>query len=169
MPRVNLKTLFFPPLREQGGALYRARRQQIEIVKMAVVTAAGIAVIAFGQMYAMGSLYLAVGGFLGWRMWQERQRFGPGGPPVVRVSDDEALFVLPSPVMLRAERVPLRDVKAVTLQGDFWQRHVVFERKHGAPTRVTASYGRHDAAVVDYLRRSLPQRIPVTVQAQVTL
>lgn len=162
---MSLSSLFFPPLRERDGALYRARRQTTEWFKMAVVIAAGVAVIALGRMWAMGTLYLAVGAFLGWRLWKERQRFGPLGAPVLRITADEALFVTPSPVMPCTEAVDLRGVKSLTLQGDAWRRTFIFERKHGASVRIAMSYGRHDEAVLAYVHRSMPTRIPVRVQA----
>jgi hypothetical protein len=153
-------------LRERDGALYRARRQPVEWFKMLVVLAAGVAVIALGGMWGMGVLYLAVGCFLGWRLWKERQRFGPLGAPVLRISADEALFVIPSPVMPRTEVVDLRGVKSLTLQGDAWRRTFIFERKHGDALRIAMSYGRHDEAVLAYVHRNMPTRIPVKVQAE---
>ena len=162
---MSLSSLLFPPLRERDGALYRARRQTTEWFKMAVVIAAGVAVMALGRMWGMGALYLAVGGFLAWRLWKERQRFGPLGAPVLRITADEALFVIPSPVMPRTEVVDLKGVKSLTLQGDAWRRTFVFERKHGDALRIAMSYGRHDEAVLAYVQRSMPARIAVKLQS----
>jgi hypothetical protein len=161
---VSLTSLFFPPLRERNGALYRSRRQATEWLKMGVVCVAGVAVMALGGLWGMGTVYLAVGAFLGWRLWKEHQRFGPLGAPVLRITADEALFVIPSPIMPRTEVVDLRGVKSLTLQGDAWRRTFIFERKHGDALRITMSYGRHDEAVLAYVHRVMPARIPVRVQ-----
>lgn len=161
---MNWRAFFLPPLVERGQGLYRPGRPWLELLKSLVLTAAAIGVVAFGQMYAMGALYLALAGFLGWRLWAERRTFGPLGRPLVSIHDGTAFFSLSSRLMPRQQEVVLREVKALTLFGDFTRRKFVFERRHGDAIRFTTAYGRHDERVVEFVRQHMPSRIRLEIK-----
>ncbi len=159
-----LRDFFMPPLVAHDGALYRAGQRRLAVIKSTVLAVAGVGVIAFGQLYGMGVVYLAIAAWLGWREWADNRRFGPRGRPVVRIHDGNAFFALPSRLMPQQVEVNLREVKALNVLGDAFRRHFVFERRHGEPVRFQVSYGRHDERIVDFVQRQMPARIPVTVK-----
>lgn len=161
---MNWRHFFLPPLVERDQGLYRPGRQSLELFKTSVLAAAAVGVVAFGQMYVMGAVYLALAGFLGWRQWAERRTFGPAGRPLVRIHDGTAFFSLSSRLVPQQQDIALREVKALTLHGDFIRRKFVFERRHGDAIRFTTTYGRHDERVVAFVRQHMPARIPVVVK-----
>jgi hypothetical protein len=124
-----------------------------------------VGVIAFGQLYGMGCVYLALAGWLGWREWSDHRTFGAGGRPVVRFHEGTAFFALPSRLVPKQVTVTLREVQSVVLMGDALRRGFVFKRKHGEAIRWQVTYGRHDERVVEFVQRQMPSRIPVTVMA----
>jgi hypothetical protein len=156
---LDWRALFFPPLVERDQGLYRQGQLALGVAKAGVLVAAGIGVIAFGQWYLMGAVYLALAAFLGWRQWQDRRSFGPLGRPLVRVRDGVAFFSLPSRLVPRQVEVVLQEVKALTLQGDAFRRVFVFERRHGEATRFTTAYGVHDERVLAFLRQQMPPKV----------
>ncbi len=156
--------LFFPPLVERDQGLYRQGQQVLGVAKAGVLVAAGTGVIAFGQWYVMGAVYLALAAFLAWRQWQDRRMFGPLGRPLVRIRDGVAFFSLPSRLVPRQVELALQEIKALTLHGDALKRAFVFERRHGESTRFTAAYGVHDERVVEFVRQQMPQRVRVVVK-----
>lgn len=162
--RVNWRSFFFPPLVERDQGLYRPGLQSLGLFKASLLAAAGVGVVAYGQMYVMGAVYLGLAGLLGWRQWADRRQFGPAGRPLVRIQDGTAFFSLPSRLVPRQEEIALREIKALIIQGDFTRRSFVFERRHGAATRFTTAYGRHDERVVEFVRQHMPQRVQVQVQ-----
>ena len=153
-----------PPLVEQPGGLYRPGQRRVNVAKAAVLAVAGVGVIVFGQLYGMGCVYLALAGWLGWREWSDWRQFGAAGRPLVRIDEATAFFALPSRLVHKCVEVPLREAKALKVLGDGLRRTLVFERRHGEPVRFEASWGRHDARVIDFLQRNLPARVPVTIQ-----
>ncbi len=161
---MNWRAFFLPPLVEHDQGLYRPGLQALELFKSSVLVAAGIGVVAYGQMYAMGVVYLGLAALLGWRLWAERRTFGPLGRPLVRIHDGTAFFSLSSRLVPRHQEVALREVKALTLHGDFIHRKFVFERRHGDAIRFTTSYGRHDERVVAFVRQHLPPRIRLEIK-----
>ncbi len=161
---MNWRAFFLPPLVERDQGLYRPGLQTLELFKSSVLAAAGVGVVAFGQMYAMGAVYLGLAGFLGWRQWAERRKFGPAGRPLVRIHDGTALFSLSSRWVPRQQEVVLREVKALTLHGDFIRRKFVFERRHGDAIRFTTTYGRHDERVVEFVRKHMPARVRLEIK-----
>lgn len=159
------RDFFLPPLVEHQGGLYRAGQRRLNLAKAAVLAVAGVGVIAFGQLYGMGAVYLAIAAWLGWREWADYQAFGAVGRPLVRIHDNAAFFSLPSRLMPKQVEVPLREVKSLTVQGDALRRSFVFERRHGDAIRFEVTYGRHDDRIVAFVQRQMPARIPVTVKA----
>ena len=159
------RDLLLPPLVEHQGGLYRSGQRQRNLLKAAVLAAAGVGVMAFGQLYSMGAVYLAIAAWLGWRESADHRAFGALGRPVVRFQEGAAFFSLASRLLPVHAEVALREVKALTVNGDALRRHFVFERRHGEPVRFEASYGRHDDRVMAFVQRQMPSRIPVTVKA----
>jgi len=153
-----------PPLVEQAGGLYRPGQRRLNVAKAAVLALAGVGVIAFGELYGMGCVYLALAGWLAWREGLDWRRFGAAGRPLARIDEATAFFALPSRLVHQSVEVPLREVRALKVLGDALRRKLVFERRHGEPVRFDISWGRHDARVIDFLQRNLPARIPVTIQ-----
>lgn len=158
------RDVFLPPLEEHQGGLYRAGQRRLNVIKASVLAVAGVGVIAFGQLYGMGAVYLAIAGWLGWREWADYRAFGAVGRPVVRIHEGSAFFALPSRLMPKQVEVPLREVKSLTLHGDALRRSFVFERRHGESIRFQVTYGRHDDRIVAFVQRQMPARIPVTVK-----
>lgn len=161
---MGLRDIFLPPLVEHNGGLYRAGQRRLNVTKAAVLAAAGVGVIAFGQLYIMGCVYLAIAGWLGWREWADYRAFGDAGRPLVRIQEGAAFFALPSRLIPKHVDVPLREVKALNVLGDALRRNFVFERRHGESIRFDISYGRHDSRVLEFVQRQMPARIPVTIK-----
>ena len=159
-----LRDFFLPPLVEHAGGLYRSGQRRLNLAKAAVLAVAGVGVIAFGQLYGMGAVYLAIAAWLGWREWADYRAFGAWGRPLVRIQDNAAFFALPSRLLPKHVDVPLREVKTLTLQGDALRRSFVFERRHGDAIRFDVTYGRHDERIVAFVQRLMPARVPVTVK-----
>ena len=166
-----MASFLFPPLvphsqslgPHNGQGLYRARRVVIEWLKIAVMLAAGVGVVVYGQLYGMAALYVAVAVFLGVRLWKERQAFGPHGAPVVWLGAQELLLPLSSRWVPRHTRIDLQGVRQLRIVGDPWEREFVFEKRSGSPLRVKANLVQHDAQVVQFIQSALQGRIPVEV------
>lgn len=161
---VSVKSFFLPELQEFEQGLYQPGKLQLGWVKTAVLVSAGVAIMLLGQMYAAGAAYLVFAALMGWRYGSEQRRFGARGRPLVRIQDGVVLFSLASRLAAKQVEVPLREVKKLTLLGDLFKRAIVFERRHGDPIRFTVAYGRHDARVVEFLQRQMPERVPVEVK-----
>jgi hypothetical protein len=166
---MSCRTFFFPPLVEHDNGLYQPGKQALGFFKAAVLAAAGIGVVAFGQMFVMGAVYLGLAGLLGWRQWADRRTFGPAGRPLVRIGEGTAFFSLPSRLVPRQVEVTLREIKALTIHGDFTRRSFVFERRHGDSTRFITTYGRHDERVIAFVQQRMPERVRVDVKEPPTV
>lgn len=164
---MQLREIFLPPLVEHEGGLYRVGQQRLNLIKAWVLAIAGVGVMAFGQLWVMGCVYLAIAGWLAWREWSDHRTFGSAGRPLVRIQEGSAFFAMPSRLVAKQVDVPLREVKALTVHGDALRRNFVFERRHGDAIRFDISYGRHDARVIQFVQQRMPARIPVTVKEPV--